>query len=52
MDQSEKPVLSGLGESIPSHVRHAGLIAWVNSVVALTRPALPRVTGVMCILPH
>ena len=39
MDQSEKPVLSGLGKSVPSHVRHAGLIAWVNSIVALTRPA-------------
>ena len=39
MDQSEKPALSGLGESVPGHVRHAGLIAWVNSVVALTRPA-------------
>ncbi|MBK8738060.1 MAG: phosphoenolpyruvate carboxykinase (GTP) [Betaproteobacteria bacterium] len=39
MDQSEKPDLSGLGERIPSHVRHAGLIDWVNSVVALTRPA-------------
>ena len=39
MDQSEKPVFSGLRESVPSHVRHAGLIAWVKSVVALTRPA-------------
>ncbi|MBK9607153.1 MAG: phosphoenolpyruvate carboxykinase (GTP) [Betaproteobacteria bacterium] len=39
MDQSEKPVFSGLRESVPSHVRHAGLIDWVNSVVALTRPA-------------
>ena len=38
MDQSEKPVLSGLGTSIPGFVRHPGLIAWVSSIVALTRP--------------
>jgi phosphoenolpyruvate carboxykinase (GTP) len=39
MDQSEKPVLSGLGKSVPGYVRHPGLIAWVSAIVALTRPA-------------
>ena len=39
MDQSEKPGLSGLGQSVPDYVRHPGLIAWVSAIVALTKPS-------------
>ncbi|MFS8086208.1 MAG: phosphoenolpyruvate carboxykinase (GTP), partial [Acidobacteriota bacterium] len=39
MERSEKPGLPGLGNGVPGYVRHPGLIAWVSSVVALTRPA-------------
>ncbi|MEP7084471.1 MAG: phosphoenolpyruvate carboxykinase (GTP), partial [Betaproteobacteria bacterium] len=39
MDQSEKPGLSGLGQTVPDYVQHPGLIAWVSAIVALTRPA-------------
>lgn len=38
MDQSEKPAASGSGKTVPAHVGHPALIAWVDGIAALTRP--------------
>jgi phosphoenolpyruvate carboxykinase (GTP) len=39
MDQSETPGMTGLGNIIPGFVRNTRLIAWVQEIAALTRPA-------------
>jgi phosphoenolpyruvate carboxykinase (GTP) len=39
MDQNEKPDLAGLGKSVPAYIRHPGLIAWVSTIVGLTKPS-------------
>ena len=39
MDQSEKPTATGFGTPVPAHVRHRRLVAWVERMATLTKPA-------------
>src|SRR5688572_8597807 len=39
MDQSAMPGITGLGDAVPSYVRHGKLIAWVREIATLAKPA-------------